>query len=432
MHNPEKKTFIIDTNVLINDPRAFLKFDNNEVNIPLIVVQELDGLKKRTDTTGQAAREVARILDDYRAEGNLSDGILLPNGGILKVLHHHRGASSEVLIDGVATTNDHMILQQCKDLGATLVTEDTNMRIIADAIGVHAERYRNTIVDNSELYMDVSTVVIADAELDYFYDAGFISYEDSRMDENEYVLIHNESDTHSGLAKFSKNKLKKIKAFTDGAIGLVPKNKEQCFALDALYDENVNLVVLAGPAGTGKTLLTLAAGLDLVTNKHKFQKLTVCRPIIPVGRDMGFLPGNVDEKIDPWMGPIQDSIDFLIPSSKKDAPISNYEYLKGKNIIQIAPLTYLRGRSLPNQLILVDEAQNLTHHEMKTILTRAGKGTKVVLSGDPYQIDSPYLDQYNNGMSYVIDKFTGKDMFAHITLKKGERSPLAEMAATIL
>lgn len=413
-----KKTFVLDTNVLINDPIAFKKFEDNDIIIPLVVVQELDGLKKRQDTTGFAARQAARELDELRENGKLDVGVELPSGGSLKVVTE----MPNVDFATEKVTNDHIILQVCKDNpGWILVTEDTFMRVLADSLDIPVDRYRNSVVKVSP-YSQAKEIQVP--EINQLYDKGALPYYGDDLNENEYVVAR--CGNQSALCRYSFGVLHSVKQ--KSIMGLRPRNKEQQFLLDALMNPDIKLVAASGMAGTGKTLLAIAAGLEQATESDVYKAVTIARPMIPLGKDVGFLPGSLDEKLDPWMGPIHDSIEFMTGGKDKDA----VWFYKKSGKLKIEALTYLRGRSLPNQFVIVDEAQNLSQHEVKTIVTRAGEGTKIVFTGDPHQIDSPYLDQYNNGLSYLIDRFSGQDLFAHVSLHRGERSELAELAAKIL
>lgn len=413
-----KKTFVLDTNVLINDPIAFKKFEDNDIIIPLVVVQELDGLKKRQDTTGFAARQAARELDELRDNGKLDRGVDLPSGGNLRVVTE----MPNVDFATEKVTNDHIILQVCKDNpGWTLITEDTFMRVLADSLDIPVDRYRNAIVKVNPYS---TTREIQFSEMDKLYDKGAIGYEGEELEENEYVVAR--CGGQSALCRYSFGVLYSVPS--QRIMSLRSRNKEQQFLLDALMNPEIKLVAATGMAGTGKTLLAIAAGLEQATEKDVYKCVTIARPMIPLGKDVGFLPGTLDEKLDPWMGPIHDSIEFLTGGKDKDA----VWFYKKSGKLKIEALTYLRGRSLPNQFVIVDEAQNLSQHEVKTIVTRAGEGTKIIFTGDPHQIDSPYLDQYNNGLSYLIDRFKGEDLFACVSLHRGERSELAELAAKIL
>lgn len=412
--------FVLDTNVLVNDPQSIFKFGEHEIIIPFVVLEELDGLKKRNDVQGRASRTVSRHLDSLREVGDLSNGVPLPGGGTLRVVRQ----------DSAADTNDQRILALCQDLpeGARLITEDINLRIMADSLGIAAERYQNNMVETTSFYEAPREVEVSANQIDEIYATRLLSGHSIDAHANEYLTLQGDD---SALARCRPDGQLELVG-PRSAQGIKGRNREQKFAMDALLRPEIELVVLAGPAGTGKSLLAVAAGLEQTIDKQTsiYSKVTVARPIMPMGKDIGFLPGTMEEKLDPWMGPIYDAIDFLMPSHKPG--YSNATYLKDKGHLNIEALTYIRGRSLPNQFIIIDEAQNLSQHEVKTIITRAGVGTKLVFTGDPYQIDSPYLDEYNNGISYIIDKFKGEETFAHVTLTKGERSDLAELAARIL
>lgn len=446
------KKFVLDTNVLINDPKSLHKFGNHEIVIPLLVLEEIDGLKKRTDSTGQSAREVAREIDSLRQYGRLHSGIELPNGGRLRVLTH---VSEPTWVQG-KQINDHLILQSCIDLveeqkrkkkstkDVVLVTEDINLRILADSLGVLVDRYRNNTIEDISFYDQTQILPVSDHFLnDLFSNEAYTDTEGETVEHNlyrnEFVVLKSHSG-NSGLAKYV-GKESDFNVFIvvkeDMVYKVRPKNKEQHFALDALMDPDISLVVLAGKAGTGKTLLALAAGLEQVTEQKVYKKLTVTRPVVSMGQELGYLPGSLSEKLDPWMGPVYDNISFLFKDAvrrHKNADIGRdtVEFFKDQNWLGVEALQYIRGRSLPEQFVLIDEAQNLSSHEIKTIITRAGKGTKLVFTGDPYQIDSPYLDQYNNGITYIIDRFKEQACFACVTLHKGERSDLAELGARLL
>ncbi len=418
------KKFILDTNVLINDPRAFLKFGENEIVIPIIVISELDGLKKRNDTTGTSARQVARELDELRDLGHLHEGIELPSGGRLRVTRDTPEPS--FTIPNSKSVNDHIILQNCIDENAILITEDSFMRIEAEALGVEVERYRNSVVQNKNIY-DKATEITLDShaiELLHSDHAVALDHYDFEPEVNEYMYTHGLLIRHLGdgdHVKVPKGKIYKFNA----------KNREQSFLIDALLDPGVSLVVAAGKAGTGKSFLAVAAGLHEVMEMGTYKQLIVSRPIVSMKNELGFLPGSMKEKLNPWMAPIYDAIELIIPS-QKGGVMKSHEYLQETGQLKIESLEHIRGRSIPSSFIIIDEAQNLSEHEMKTIITRAGEGTKIVLTGDPEQIDSPYLDQYNNGLTHVINKFKGNDCFAYVALHKGERSHLAELAAELM
>ncbi len=437
-----KKVFVLDTNVLLHDPRAIFSFEDNDVIIPIVVIEELDKFKKAIDEIGRNARQVSRILDEYRKKGKLSQGVQLEGGGSLCVELNHQ--SPQILPNElIATKADNRILATAlnlkrDNLPVVLVTKDTNLRIKADALGLRAEDYESDTITLDELYSGEVELVVEPGAIDNFYTKGEFSPADPKPYPNQFVLLKNSANpSQTALCRYSQQKqaVVPIVQAKHGVWGITARNKQQQFALDLLLNDDIRLVTLVGRAGTGKTLLALAAGLEKTIEARSFQRLVVSRPVFPMGKDIGFLPGDVEEKLRPWMQPIRDNLDFLVGSSggpgrakgKKDL-----QSLFDLGMIEVEPLTYIRGRSMPNQYLIVDEAQNLTPHEIKTIITRAGEGTKVVLTGDPYQIDNPYIDSESNGLTFVVDRFKEEPIAGHITLIKGERSDLAELAATLL
>ena len=437
-----KKVFVLDTNVLLHDPRAIFSFEDNDVVIPIVVIEELDKFKKAIDEIGRNARQVSRILDEYRQKGKLSQGVQLEGGGNLRVELNHQ--STERLPDElIATKADNRILATAlnlkhEDIPVILVTKDTNLRIKADAVGLRAEDYESDTITLEELYSGEMELSVEPGVIEEFYAKGELQPPDPKPHPNQFALIKNTANpSQTALARYSQQKqaLVPILSIKHGVWGITSRNKQQQFALDLLLNDDIRLVTLVGKAGTGKTLLALAAGLDRTIEARSFQRLVVSRPVFPMGKDIGFLPGDIEEKLRPWMQPIRDNLDFLVGSSGGPGRVKGKKDLQSLfdlGMIEVEPLTYIRGRSMPNQYLIVDEAQNLTPHEIKTIITRAGEGTKVVLTGDPYQIDNPYIDSESNGLTFVVERFKEEPIAGHITLVKGERSDLAELAATLL
>jgi PhoH-like ATPase len=311
---------------------------------------------------------------------------------------------------------------------------DTNLRIRADALGMVSQTYENQRVEADQLTSGIVELDIDGEEIDTFFRDGKLTPRDNAWAPNTCVLMRDRTNpSHTALGRFdgTKKAIMALRVPREGVMGVRPRNKEQSFAIDLLLDESVRLVTLVGKAGTGKTLLALAAGLKRTMEDSAYTRMLVSRPVMPLGRDIGFLPGDVDEKLNPWMQPIFDNLEFLFSGGSRKGPRAYAELLESGQI-QVEPLTYIRGRSLPQQFIIVDEAQNLTPHEVKTIINRAGDGTKIVLTGDPSQIDNPYVDATNNGLIHVVNKFRNERLAGHIALSKGERSPLAELAATVL
>lgn len=442
-----KKIFVLDTNVLLHDPRAIFSFEDNDVIIPIVVIEELDKFKKSIDEMGRNARQVSRILDEYRTQGKLSQGVSLKGGGSLRVELNHQ-SPQHLPNELVASKGDNRILATAlnlhhsqKEKPVVLVTKDTNLRIKADALGLTAEDYETDRITLEELYSGEVELSVEPGVIDEFYDKGEVAPPDGTpLFPNQFAMIKNSANpSQTALARYSKQKhaLVPIILAKHGVWGVNSRNKQQQFALDLLLNDDIRLVSLVGKAGTGKTLLALAAGLEKTIEQRTFQRLVVSRPVFPLGKDIGFLPGDIEEKLKPWMQPIRDNLDFLMGASSQAVAgrakgKKDLQSLFDLGMIEVEPLTYIRGRSMPNQYLIVDEAQNLTPHEIKTIITRAGEGTKIVLTGDPYQIDNPYIDSSSNGLSFVVDRFKEEPIAGHITLMKGERSDLAELAATLL
>jgi len=436
-----KKNYVLDTNVLIHDPRAIFKFEDNDVYIPIYVIEEIDQFKREGTERGRNCRQVARYLDELRERGAQSLAVGVPMGegmGMLKVAVPSTRGDLPVALDHSA--QDHAILKVALDVRdkdtknpTIFVTMDTNLRIRADALGMEAETYENSKVDVDSLDSGVVELSVDKGEIDEFFQSGALTPKANGIKPNtSMVLKDNDSSNHTALGRYDgqKGAIVPLRVPREGVMGIRPKNKEQAFALDLLLDDSIRLVTLVGKAGTGKTLLALAGGLRKVVDEGTFTRMLVSRPVMPMGRDIGFLPGDVDEKLNPWMQPIFDNLEFLYGHGKRDNS-AFHELIEG-GLVQVEPLTYIRGRSLPHQYLIVDEAQNLTPHEIKTIITRAGEGTKIVLTGDPHQIDNPYVDASSNGLSIVADRFRNERIAGHITLSKGERSELAELAANLM
>lgn len=434
------KNYVLDTNVLLHDARAIYAFADNNVVIPIYVIEEVDSFKKDQSELGRNARHVARLLDQYRHDGGLSKSQPMDTGGTVRVALS-KSPPKNPSYD--SRSMDQRILElalEVRDADPShptiLVTKDVNMRIRGDALGLATVDFEPERISIDELYPGSRELTVSAGVIDQFYTEG--SLEPAALGEgvhaNEYFLLKDDRGK-SALGRYDKNagKLTGVKKLRDGVWGIRPRNKEQHFALDLLLDDEVKLVTLVGKAGTGKTLLAIAAGLQKVTDEQVFSKLLVSRPIFPLGRDIGYLPGDIEEKLNPWMQPIYDNLELLLGLNKNDKSEGrSYAELVDMGFVEIEPLTYIRGRSLPNVFMIVDEAQNLTPHEVKTIITRAGEGTKIVLTGDPYQIDHPYLDSSNNGLTTVAERFKDQSIAGHIILTKGERSQLAELATKIL
>src|SRR3990170_266171 len=392
------KNFVLDTNVLLHDPSALFKFRDNRIIIPITVIEELDRFKKDLNMLGRNARTVSKYIDRMREEGSLAEGVPIETGGVLRVAFDGDGAR-------LLPAELHGNREGNQILAVVVVSKDTNLRIKADSLGLRAEDYESDRVDIEELYQGYREVPVDKAWIDAFYAAGESAAPPGAegLKPNEYLVLRN-SSSHSALARYdpARRKVRVLPSFKEDVWGVRPRNKEQHFALDILLDDSVKLVTLAGKAGTGKTLLAIAAGLRKTSDEEVYQRLLVSRPVFPMGKDIGFLPGDVEEKLKPWMQPIFDNVEYLFGySRRKRQGMRGYQELINLGILEIEPLTYIRGRSIPNQYIIIDEAQNLSPHEVKTILTRAGENSKVVLTGDPYQIDNPFVDSASNGLSCI-------------------------------
>ena len=437
------KTFILDTNVLLLDPLAINKFGaDNKVFIPLTVIEELDRFKKDQNDLGRNARYFSRLIDGFRSQGSLFKGVKLENGGTLQVsiTKEYTGtANSGLKLD----LNDNIILASALTLkesgeNVVLITKDINLRLKSDAVNVHAEDYETTGVTEDELYSGQRVVQFDLEKIEEFEKERFLKIEAgdiANLYPNEYLVLADKNNPFKkALGRFHAKKggLVPLIKPKEGVWGIHPKNIEQQFAMDALLNNEINLVSLVGKAGTGKTLLAIAAGLECAITKQNYSRVLVSRPIVPMGKDLGFLPGDISEKLGPWMQPIFDNIDFLFGNQRARNEMTTWDELINQGLLHVEPLTYIRGRSLPQQFMIVDESQNLTPHELKTLITRAGEGTKIFLTGDPDHIDNAYLDSLNNVLVYTIDKLKGEEIVAHVKLSVGERSPLSEIASKLL
>ena len=436
-----KKIYVLDTNVLLSDFNAIYAFKNNDLVIPLKVLEEIDKHKKRQDGVGANARQVIRELDKLREKGNVKDGVKLGGRkGNLFILGFDKSylpsefnindPDNQILatVKTVKYNNEHLNAQ------VILVSQDINMRVKADAIDLAAEDYTtNQIVEKAEeVYTGFVQHLVDDAMIDRFYSGEkmFLDEKDIKLFPNQYVmLVSNANEKKTALAKFKNynHPLSKVRDYKEGIWDVRAKNKEQQFALDLLMDQDVKIVSLVGKAGCGKTLIALAAALKQTLDDGTYKKIIVSRPVQPMGRDIGFLPGTLEEKMMPWIAPIQDNLEFLMGDDKE-----HMKTLQEQGTIEIEALTFIRGRSISKAFIIIDEAQNLTMHELKTIITRVGEDTKIVLTGDIEQIDSSFLDATNNGLTYAVEKFKPFELAGHVSLQKGERSAVATLAASVL
>ncbi|MFG0327082.1 MAG: PhoH family protein [Phycisphaerales bacterium JB037] len=470
----EPKHFVLDTNVLLHNPDALFVFQENHVVIPFPVIEELDTMKRREDDIGRNARQAIRHLDKLRIKGRLTEGVnwgvLGTQVGVARVAGGNGHATGTIRIDVTDPERpptienpspDNRIIAVAYELHlagkrTVFVSKDLSARIKSDALGIKTEDFENQKVDADRLYTGALSLTVPGELIDELYRERMLSVpslaaafetgdeDDGTADQvrellpNEFVILKDaEDDAHSGLGRRLADTEHLIPVATQRkpTFGIVPRNVQQTMGLDLLLDDEIQLVTLLGGAGTGKTLLAIAAGMAKVFNEERYDKLLVARPIMPMGRDIGYLPGDKDEKLTAWMQPIFDNLSYLLSTRgatgqapESHTPEQRIDKLVVDGRLVLEPLTYIRGRSIPHQFMIVDEAQNLTPHEVRTIVSRVGEGTKLVLTGDIGQIDNPYLDNSSNGLSYVVEKMKGLGIVGHVTLQKSERSRLASYA----
>ncbi len=434
------RKIVVDTNVILFDAMALNKFRSADIYIPFSVIEEIDRFKRDLGENGRNARHFSRFVDVLRDQGSLAEGVgMEASKSFVYVISdfNFTGLPTEMNL----SVPDHRILataftlkKQNPKCEVELVTKDINLRIKADVFGIDARDYDPENTHLEDMYKGVKEIDLEPSQIDSFYkDRGLELSGEFKLFANQYLIMRDKANpNHSAIGRFDDKvgRIVPLISPAESVWGIHPRNMEQSFAFDALLNDDLLFVSLVGKAGTGKTLLALAAGLHKTLDDGRFQRLLVSRPIFPMGRDIGYLPGDVEQKLNPWMQPIFDNVEFLLGADKKAA--GRAQELINQGMLNIEPLTYIRGRSIPNQYLIVDESQNLTPHEIKTIVTRAGQGTKVVLTGDCYQIDNPYIDASNSGLTYSVERFKGQRISAHVSLTKGERSELAELAANIL
>ena len=441
---------IIDTSVFLSDANSLFKFKNNDIFLPLKVLEEIDKHKKRQDSVGQNARQTIRNLDALRARGGLSRGVRLGKGlGMLRVIKASEIDLNELPKDLSHKVPDHLILataltikKKHSNRKTIVVSRDINMRVIADAVGLISQDYITTQVveDRNKIYDGFTKILVDEELINQFYlgeevtlDRDLCQEQKIRLYPHQFLmLVSSSNEKKTALARFKnyKSPIQHLADLKNELLwGVHPRNKEQGMAFDLLFDDDVPLVSLIGKAGSGKTLMAIAAGLEQTLGKKdaKYRRIVISRPVQPMGKDIGFLPGTLENKMLPWLKPIQDNIQFIMGNDR-----TMLEAYVEKGQIEIEALTYIRGRSISNAFVIIDEAQNLTAHEVKTIITRIGENTKIVLTGDIEQIDNVYTNETNNGLTYAVEKFKTSDLSGHITFKKGERSKLATAAARLL
>ncbi|MTI68653.1 MAG: PhoH family protein [Firmicutes bacterium] len=439
--------YVLDTSVLLEDPNALFAFPDSEVIIPTVVLEEIDSKKRLGNELGRNARYVSRTLDGLRKIGKLQDGVKLNNGSILRIELNHRHLEN-VKDYFTEVNNDNRILAVAMNLfkeenekkiskNVTMVSKDVLVRVKADTLGLSTQDYSaDKIIQNDDAYTGYNIINVHPSLIDKFYidqslDISYEVFSNYLFKPHSFFILKDElGSSKSALAYYDSTlkKLKHLKLSEKDIWGIYPRNAQQKMAFELLLNDDIPLVTMTGRAGTGKTLLAVVAGLFKTEELGLYKKLLVARPIVPMGKELGFLPGDKEEKLRPWMQPIYDNLEFIFGS--REGSIDGI--IAGLKRVQVEALTFIRGRTIPNQFIIIDEAQNLTKHEIKTIVSRVGEGSKIVLVGDPEQIDHPYLDSRNNGLTYLIEKFKDYNEAGHVTFTKGERSLLAQLAAEIL
>ncbi|QQG65221.1 PhoH family protein [Desulfobulbus oligotrophicus] len=434
------KYFVLDTNVLLHNNEAVTCFADNTVVLPMTVIEELDKFKKNNDELGRNARSAIRHLDRLRAQGSLGKGVTTDDGGTVLITMEkevdHGTCIDLGIPDNRIIATAFRLLREGKRV--IFVSKDINARLKADALGIEVQDFEREKADFDRLYTGWRTITVDGAVIDRLHREKMLELPEESFEPNEFILLRNganQRQTKIGRAT-GATRLQSLNPGYESAFNLRPRSMEQRMALELLMEPSVSLVSLTGQAGTGKTLLALAAGLASSLRSGRYERLLVSRPVIPLGRDIGYLPGTKDDKMQFWMQPIFDNLSYLMGltnGGKQDAATeSSIKRLIREDRIELEALTYIRGRSISRQYVIIDEAQNLTPHEVKTIISRAGEGTKMVLTGDPEQIDNPYLDASSNGLSYTVERLKNQEVCGHITLTRSERSRLASLAAEYL
>jgi len=438
----KKRIYVLDTSVFLTNAHSVYAYGDNDIIVPMKVLEEIDKHKKRQDSVGSNARTIIRIFDDLREVGSLYEGVTIQEGkGNLTVRPSAVDVHAYLPDDLSPDVPDHKIIatamqerEKSPDLDVVLVSRDVNMRVICDALGLPTEDYNpDQVLDSGEeVYTGYRELLVNDDVIDQFYASPQFELPESEREHvypNQFVMLKsNINDSRTALARYVGDleplrPLVKRKNF----YGISARNREQSFAMELLFDKSVPVVSLIGSAGTGKTLCALSSGLEQVLETEEYTRLIVSRPIQPLGKEIGFLPGTMEEKMAPWLNPIQDNLQFLMGNDK----LMLQEYLD-RGIIEMEAITYIRGRSISKAFIIIDEAQNLTRHELKTIITRIGEDSKLILTGDIEQIDNAYVDETSNGLTYAVEKFKEHALGGHVTFTKGERSAVATLAAKIL
>jgi len=431
--------YVFDTNILLHDPDAIDHFEGHSIIIPMVVLEELDKMKRYTDELGKNARHALRFIDSYVQKGDLYQGIKLDDAGTtLRILVDMKGGKATFPLS--ADQQAHKVLQTAFDLkksdggDVVVVSKDFLVRLKAEAIGLKSHNFRTTRESYDSLYRGIRKIQLPKQYIDQFYAEGQLEVPGETFFPNEYCVLVSPENS-SAVTKYNRHskKLEPLLPLHRDVWGIHPLNVEQKCALDLLLRDDIKLVSLVGQAGTGKTLMALACGLKKVFDEDVYGRILVSRPIMPLGKDIGYLPGSKEEKLSHWMQPLYDNLEFLCETTSGEGNASETQsFILQSKKIEMEAVTYIRGRTLPRMYIIIDEAQNLTPHEVKTIISRAGKGTKVILTGDPTQIDNPYLDKDSNALTYVIGRFKDRPIYGHIFLEKTERSELSAIAADLL
>jgi len=431
------KTYVLDTNVLLHNPKALYAFDENNIVIPFAVIEEIDNHKRSQDEIGRHARVISRELDSLRIFGHLSEDVPLVTGGRLRIELNHQNIADFPI--GLSTEkHDNRILAVASNLSTqargpvVLVTKDLNLRIKADVLGIRAEDFHSDKVDYDQLYTGTGELEIPEELMEEFYKEGKAKPLDGfRPFPNCFLVLKNQANySQSALSRYADHMLQRLNHENSHNWGIKARNKEQKFAQELLLDDSVKIVTLVGPAGTGKTLLALAVGMEKVLEQEAYARLLITRPVVPMGNDLGYLPGSKEEKLRPWMQPIYDNLELLLRNCSN--PLGVLDEFVERGLLEMEALTYIRGRSIPQQYIICDEAQNLSPNMIKTLVTRVGEGSKIVLTGDPDQIDHPYLDASSNGLTYLVERLKTEPIAGQVSLVRGERSEVAELGARLL
>jgi PhoH-like ATPase len=437
-----KRKYVIDTSVFLTDHNSIIKFGSHDIIIPLKVLEEIDKHKKRQDSVGSNARNIVRFLDKIREKGTLHEGVSL---GDNKGMVYSKGYDPAFIPAELDKKNaDHIIIatalteRESSQEEVVLVTRDIQLRVICDSLGLKCEGYESdqVVTTAEKLYDGFIEIIVPDSIIEDFYEKQPVYVDDTLTDglslhKNQFIMLTSEADPKKTALAFFKwydFPVREVVKYKNGIWGVKARNKEQAFGFDMLMNPNIPLVSIIGKAGSGKSLISLASGLEQVIGKEsQYKRLIVSRPVQPMGKDIGFLPGDINDKMIPWLMPVQDNLQFLMGDDR-----ATLEMYIENGTIEIEALTYIRGRSISNAFIIIDECQNLSAHEIKTIITRVGENTKIIFTGDIEQIDNVYVDATTNGLSYVVEKMKDQEISGHITLKKGERSKVATIAAAIL